>query len=134
MLLHGYPTSGSYSKIIKTLRIGNQQIKEYFYACADAFIFPSKYEGFGLPPLEAMACGTPVIASSKSCMPEVLGNAAKFFDPNEPSQIAKVISNTLNNKKLLKQMSDKGIDQVKKYSWTKMARQTLQLYKNILEK
>ncbi len=122
-------TSGYKKKIILPGFIPEEDLP-LFYACADSFIFPSKYEGFGLPPLEAMACGTPVIASNKSCMPEILGDAAVYFDPNNTQNMAKTIKEVLTNQKLLSEMSNKGLEQVKKYSWNKMARETLQLYKN----
>lgn len=102
------------------------------YRQADLFVFPSHYEGFGLPPLEAMASGVPVVASKVSCMSEILGEAAVYFDPYEPADMADKIHKTLINADLQKEMIKKGFHQIKKYSWAKMARETLQVYKNVL--
>lgn len=123
-------TSGYNCKIIQPGFIPEEDLP-MFYTCADAFIFPSKYEGFGLPPLEAMACGTPVIASNKSCMPEILGTAAEYFNPNKPEEIAKIIKNIITNPAKLKNMSQQGTEQAKKYSWSKMAQETLKIYESI---
>ncbi len=125
--------SGYKSKIIRPGFIPEEDLP-LFYTCADVFIFPSKYEGFGLPPLEAMACGTPVISSNKSCMPEVLDDAAEYFDPSDPKKIAKKIKDILSNEQLMQEMSQKGLKQVKKYSWSKMAKETLKLYKKVLKR
>jgi len=101
------------------------------YKGSQVFVFPSFYEGFGLGPLEAMATGTPVISSNLSCMPEILGDAVIYFDPNKPSEIADKIREVITNPKLRETMIKKGLIQSKKYSWEKMAQQTLELYKNI---
>jgi glycosyltransferase involved in cell wall biosynthesis len=98
------------------------------YQNADLFVFPSHYEGFGLPPLEAMASGIPVVASNISCMPEILGDAAEYFDPNNSADIAEKIYGVLSMKDKQKSMINKGFDQIKKYSWHKMAEETLRVY------
>ncbi|EKD57088.1 MAG: glycosyl transferase, group 1 [uncultured bacterium] len=100
---------------------------------ASAFIFPSHYEGFGLPPLEAMACGTPVISSNVSCMPEILGDAAVYFDPNKPEDMAERINDILISDDKQQILVNKGFEQVKKYSWAKMARETLDVYKEVIK-
>ena len=99
------------------------------YAGADIFIFPSHYEGFGLPPLEAMACGTPVVAANVSCMPEILGNAAEYFVCKDIDNMAEKISNALKDKSRQKEMIELGFKQARKYSWAKMAEETLALYR-----
>lgn len=103
------------------------------YQNADIFVFSSHYEGFGLPPLEAMACGTPVAASNVSCIPEILGQAAMYFDPYEPVDIADKIQQVLVDKNLQKEMTKRGLEQAKKYSWEKMAKETLAFYKKVLD-
>jgi glycosyltransferase involved in cell wall biosynthesis len=101
-----------------------------FYNSAEAFIFPSFYEGFGLGPLEAMACGTPVVSSNLSCMPEILGDAPVYFDPNKVANMAEKIYSVISNPHLRQKIKKKGLLRVKKYSWRKMAQETLLLYRN----
>lgn len=95
---------------------------------ASVYVFPSFYEGFGLPPLEAMACGTPVASSNTSCMPEVCGKNALFFDPYHPSEIAQATQKLLDDGQLRQSLIESGLQHVKKYSWEKMAKETYQLY------
>jgi len=104
----------------------------YFYSGAEAFVFPSLYEGFGIPPLEAMASGTPVLSSNASVMPEVLGDAALFFNPLDIEDIAQAMYQLATTYRIKKELRDKGFKQVKKYSYTKMAHQTLEVYKKAL--
>lgn len=87
----------------------------YFYAGAEVFLFPTLYEGFGLPPLEAMACGTPVIASNAQCMPEVLGDAAILAPPTKAERFAEAILNVLGDQNLHKSMREAGIVQARKF-------------------
>ena len=103
------------------------------YQKSVAFVFPSLIEGFGLPGLEAMAAGTPVIAADASCLPEVYGDAALYFNPHQPNDLAQKIKSVLTNPDLRKSLIQKGSDQVKKYSWAKMANQTWQIYQKILQ-
>ena len=103
------------------------------FAGTRAFVFPSHYEGFGLPPLEAMACGVPVVSSNASCMPEILGEAAVYLDPRNSADIADKINSTLISADLRKKMIKKGFERAKKYSWGKMAQETLQIYREVLE-
>lgn len=98
---------------------------------AKAYVFPSLYEGFGLPPLEAMAKGTPVISSDHLCMKEVLGNSAYYFNGNKISEISKAIQNVLEDEKLRQELVQKGYNQIKKYSWKKMAKITQEVYNNV---
>lgn len=98
------------------------------YSGADFFIFPSIYEGFGLPILEAMRCGTPVITSNVSSMPEVAGDAALYVDPSKPEDIAEKILELVYNKTLREKMREKGFLQAAKFSWEKTARKILNVY------
>lgn len=102
------------------------------YAGALAYVIPSLNEGFGLPPLEAMACGTPVIASNVSCMPEILGDAAYYFDPYNVDDIVKAIKKIVSDKQTRTKLIKKGLDQAKKYSWDKTARKTLEVYNGLI--
>jgi len=101
------------------------------YQQAEAFVFPSLLEGFGLPGLEAMAVGLPVLASNSSCLPEVYGPAAIYFDPLNVNEMASKIKKIISDKRLKQKMIKLGYQQVKKYSWQKMAKETLRVY-NVL--
>ncbi|MBU1180271.1 glycosyltransferase family 4 protein [Patescibacteria group bacterium] len=90
---------------------------------AQAFVYPSFYEGFGFPPLEAQLLGVPVVASSTSSMSEVLGDSALLVNPYDPNEIAKAIDEVLNNRDLRNKLIERGWENVKKYSWTKCARE-----------
>ncbi len=104
---------------------------DILYAETELFIFPSWYEGFGLPPLEAMARGVPVASSNTSVMPEILGSAAAYFDPRQPQAIAETIRSALADKQQLAELKKRGLAQAQGYSWQKMAEQTLKLYELI---
>jgi len=101
------------------------------YSYADLFVFPSLYEGFGLPPLEAMACGAPVITSNTSSLPEVVGDAALQIDPRDPDALAEAMSAVLDDESLAASLREKGFDRVKRFSWERAARHTLELYHRI---
>jgi glycosyltransferase involved in cell wall biosynthesis len=96
-----------------------------------ANVFPSLYEGFGLPPLEAMSKGVPVISSDHPCMREVLGESAYFFDGQQVETIVAAMKKIISEDDLRQALIKKGFEQVKKYSWKKMARETLEIYQNI---
>lgn len=103
-----------------------------YYQHASLFVFPSLSEGFGLPPLEAMAFGAPVLSSNRTAIPEACGEAAEYFDPHSPKDLADKAEELLGNPKRRAQMSKLGKEQVKKFSWKKMAQQTLEVYKESL--
>jgi len=98
------------------------------YQEAEAFVTPSLLEGFGLPGLEAMAVGLPVVSSNASCLPEIYGEAALYFDPLNANQMAKRIKEAITNEKARENLKEKGLKQVKKYSWEKMVKETLAIY------
>ncbi len=100
----------------------------WLYKNVKAYVFPSLMEGFGLPALEAMAHGAPVVSSNATCLPEVYGDAAHYFDPEDVSDITRAISEVLEDKKLRQELIKKGTQQTKKYSWKRMAEQTLAIY------
>ncbi len=102
------------------------------YKKAIAFVMPSKLEGFGLPGLEAMACGCPVIAAKASCLPEIYGDAALYFDPNDPSDLVAKSQLLQTDTQLRQSFIKLGLVQAKKYSWAAMASQTWQIYQNAL--
>lgn len=105
----------------------------WLYAHAEAYIFPSLMEGFGLPGLEAMAHGTPVISSNATCLPEIYGDAARYFDPKDVSDMARVIGEVLGNPAAKRQLSTDGYQRIKKFSWKKMASETLAIYEKVLK-
>lgn len=103
-----------------------------FYSAAEALVFPSLYEGFGITPLEAMAAGTPVITSNISCLPEVLGDAALYCDPYDIEDIAAKMQELAKSYHLKKSLREAGFKQVKKYSFAKMSKEILELYEEVL--
>lgn len=100
----------------------------YFYNAASLFVYPSLYEGFGIPVTEAMACGCPVIASDTSSLPEVAGDAGILIDPNNIDEIAKAIIEVLNNSIKREEMIQKGFKQIKKFSWEDSAKKYIEIY------
>ncbi|HSA84091.1 MAG TPA: glycosyltransferase family 1 protein [Patescibacteria group bacterium] len=106
----------------------------YFYKNARCFVLPSLYEGFGLPVLEAMKQGCPVITSNISSLPEAGGEAALYVDPEDVDDIAKKMTQLLSSEKLRKELIEKGKEQVKKFSWEKTARATLAVLEEVAKK
>jgi glycosyltransferase involved in cell wall biosynthesis len=102
-----------------------------FYSSASAFVFPSLYEGFGLPPLEAMASGTPVVCSGLSSLPEVVGDAAILINPENVFDIARGMRESLLSENLRKSLIQKGLTQVRQFHWERTARQVLEVYREI---
>ncbi len=98
------------------------------YRTATAFVYPSLFEGFGLPPVEAMACGTPVITSNNSSLPEVVGNAAVLIDACDERALADALLQIVNDQPLRARLREQGIEQAKKYTWRDAAEKTLRLY------
>jgi len=98
------------------------------YQAADLFVFPSLYEGFGLPILESMACGTPVVSSNAASLPEVVGRAGILVDPYDANEMAGAMSRVLTDKKLVGTLIKEGLKHSKKFSWAETAKQTLAIY------
>jgi glycosyltransferase involved in cell wall biosynthesis len=101
------------------------------YAASDLFVFPSLYEGFGLPPLEAMACGVPVVASNVSSIPEVVGDAAHLIDPHNPSDIAAGIHKVLTDSAYRFDLINHGLAQAAGFTWEKSARKMIELFEAV---
>lgn len=116
-------------KVIHTGKVTDQELVD-FYNLSDVFAFPSLYEGFGLPPLEAMACGTPVIASNQSSVPEVLGNAAYYIDPYSVKQITKALEIQLQNPKEKNPLVEKGYRRVQ---WFRDKKNTDEKLESLME-
>jgi glycosyltransferase involved in cell wall biosynthesis len=103
----------------------------HLYNAAALFVFPSLKEGFGLPPVEAMACGTPVVASNTSSMPEVLGDAALLVPPTEADAIADAMASVLTSRSLSESLRERGLERSSHFSWHKTAYQTLTAYRSL---
>jgi glycosyltransferase involved in cell wall biosynthesis len=138
---------GSFNKfeleLINTLGFGSEQVRQIggsdeqlssLYHQAVAFVYPSLYEGFGLPPLEAMAAGCPVISSNASSMPEVIGNAGKYFNPNDLEEIQFALEKVVSSPELRSRLIGLGFKNIEKFSWQKCALETLDIYKNLTGK
>ncbi len=117
-------------KIVETGYVPDYDLP-FLYSNAEVFVYPSLYEGFGMPPLEAMACGCPVIVSNNSSFPEVVGNAGIKVKAKDISQIAKEIERVLKNNKLKKELILKGIDQAKKFNWSTSAKNVIKVFEKI---
>lgn len=111
--------------------VSDKRLRWLYEHCA-AYVFPSLSEGFGLPGLEAMRHGAPVVSSNASCLPEIYDDAAHYFDPEDTRAIADAINEVLTDDALCKNLVKKGRDQANKYSWRRMAEQTLTIYKQAL--
>jgi len=101
------------------------------YRGAEMFVYPSLYEGFGLPVLEAMACGIPVITSDRSSLPEVAGNAALLVDPTQPEALATALSAVVTDRVLREELRRRGLARAKDFSWEAVARKTLAVYRDV---
>lgn len=110
---------------LKTCGYIEREDRPYVYNLASLFVYPSFFEGFGLPILEAMACGAPVIASNNSSIPEVAGRAAIFIDPNRPSELAEAMKAVLTDEKLYTNIKERGLLQSKKFNWKKCALESM---------
>jgi len=119
-------------EVVKFLGFVKKDELKVFYQAAEAFVFPSLYEGFGLPPLESMALGTPVVTSGVSSLPEVVGEAAMIVKPENVFDIARGIREVLTGDELRASLIAKGQEQVKRFSWYDTARQVLDLYREVI--
>lgn len=122
----------NYQNILFTDFVPDEQLN-WLYKHATAYTFPSLMEGFGLPPLEAMGHGLPVVASNATCIPEICGDAAVYFDPRNVDEMARTIDSVLTDDKLRLRLAAAGYKQIKKYSWKRMAKQTHAIYRRLLE-
>jgi len=111
--------------------VPDPQLK-WLYQHTAAYVFPSLSEGFGLPPLEAMSCGAPVVSSNATCLPEVNGGAAYYFDPLDIQDMANAIGKVISSQELRTKLIAAGKKQFKKYSWRRTAEQTLDVYRQVL--
>jgi glycosyltransferase involved in cell wall biosynthesis len=118
----------AFAKDIRCLGFVEDQGLPDLYRAAEVFVYPSLYEGFGMPPLEAMACGCPVIASARGSLGEVLGEAAVRVEPDDIHAIARELFRLATNPSLRNEFRAAGLTQANKFNWTETARQTLNVY------
>ncbi len=111
----------------------SDEILDIIYRKSKAFVFASLYEGFGIPPLEAMSRKLPVISSDHPCMKEILEDSAYFFDGQDENSITESMKKILENEEMRQDLIEKGLQQIKKYSWGKMAKETKKIYSEINE-
>lgn len=116
------------SRIIFTGYVPDEDLSA-IYSGATAFVYPSLYEGFGLPPLEAMQCGTPVITSNTSSLPEVVGDAGIMIDPKQEDELCQALLNIIQDSELRANLSQKGIERASQFSWTRCAEETVKVYR-----
>lgn len=126
-ILRKLTTSKVRNRIHHVGYVSNEDLP-YLYAGADAFVFASIYEGFGIPPLEAMACGIPVISSNASSLPEVVGDAARMVDPFSVDDIEAALVDVCTNENRREQMRVLSLKQAKKFSWDQTARQMIRIF------
>ena len=120
------------SKIICTGFVPDEDLAP-LYSNAEVFIYPSFYEGFGLPPLEAMKCGTPVVTSNTSSLPEVVGNAGLMLDPNDLDGFSNAIASVLDEPRFAADLRERSLKQASRFSWAKCAEETIKAYKTALQ-
>jgi glycosyltransferase involved in cell wall biosynthesis len=106
--------------------------KALWYAAATAFVFPSLYEGFGIPPLEAMACGTPVVTSNAASLPEVVGDAGLLIAPDDVSGWAAALKRVWIDAAQRAELADRGVKQAQQFTWQATARQIVQAYHRLI--
>lgn len=137
----GGDTNKNERKFINNLGIENKVIRKpiqnihqiiNYYKNAQCFVFPSVYEGFGFPILEAFQCGCPVLCSNVSSFPEVAGDGAEYFDPYSENSMKNAVLNVLNNESRRQQLINKGYERLKLFSWEKTAELTREVYKKVL--
>jgi len=123
-------SSGLAGEVVMPGYLPQEEVRR-LYSYADLFVYPSLYEGFGLSPLEAMACGAPVITSNASLFPEVVGDAALPVDPRDPAAPAEAMEAVLEDESLAATLRARGFNHAKRFSWERTARKILQIYRRI---
>lgn len=122
-----------YKDDIKFIGYVDPEDKKQVYSLASVFAFPSFYEGFGFPPLEAMACGLPVVASYSSSLPEILGDASLMVDPYNISEISQAIEQVLTNQEFRQNLIKKGLIKASEFTWEKTAKNYLELFNSVMD-
>lgn len=112
----------------------NSEELAMYLACADAFVFPSLYEGFGLPALEAMSCGAAVVVSNRSSIPEVVGDAGLYFDPSSQDECVRQLIAVTSDRALRQELGRRGLQRAKLFSWRRAAEQIFEIYRGLKSK
>jgi glycosyltransferase involved in cell wall biosynthesis len=108
-----------------------QEDLPWVYNLSDLFVYPTRYEGFGLPALEAMACGVPVITTNVSSMPEIIGDTGVLVEPHNATALADAITRTISNSQLMAELAVKGLERAKQFTWERTACETLRVYRKV---
>src|SRR5205807_1543464 len=131
-LIHHAVRHSPFAKDIFSLGFVEDNRLSALYRAADGFVYPSLYEGFGLPPLEAMACGCPVLCSNRGSLAEVAGNAALMVDPENVADLKTQLTRLATDSSLRKQLRAEGLQQAKRFHWQGTAAATLRVYERAL--
>src|SRR5712692_5185974 len=126
------PRLGMSGQII--YRYIEEEDKPVIYSGASLFVYPSYYEGFGLPPLEAMSCGAPVVCSNRTSLPEVVGDAAITFDPDNTGQLVAAMRSVLTDRELAANLRARSLQQAARFDWRKTATETLAIYEEAYQR
>jgi alpha-1,3-rhamnosyl/mannosyltransferase len=132
-LFESLEKSPARARVVLAGYVLDEQLRALYSTCA-AFVYPSLYEGFGLPPLEAMSCGAPVIAGNTPAVVEVSGGAARLFDPRDASQLARALLQLLDDDAARRALSEAGLRRAAQFSWQRTARATLDVYAEALKR
>jgi alpha-1,3-rhamnosyl/mannosyltransferase len=132
-LFESIEKSPARGRVVLAGYVSDEQLCALYSACT-AFVYPSLYEGFGLPPLEAMSCGAPVLAGDTPAVAEVSGGAARLFDPRDATQLARVILELLDDYTARRALSEAGLRRAAQFSWQRTARMTLDVYAEALKR
>jgi glycosyltransferase involved in cell wall biosynthesis len=128
--LRAIEQSGVGDQVLLTDYVSEEDLPA-LYSGALAFVYPSYFEGFGLPPLEAMQCGTPVIVGDRTSLPEVVGDAGLLVNPFDESEIAAALARLIDDPNLRQNLRVKGMQRAAKFSWHETARRTLAVYEEV---
>jgi glycosyltransferase involved in cell wall biosynthesis len=132
-LFTAHKRSAAAERIVFTGYLSDEELGALYSSCA-VFIYPSIYEGFGLPPLEAMACGAPVIASDISSIKEVVGKAARLVSPSSKDELARAINELLDSEYLRRDLSTRGVKRAAEFCWSESAAATREVYAEAIER
>ncbi len=131
--IHAAAGQSPFAADIRSLGFVADQDLPNLYRAADVFVYPSLYEGFGMPPIEAMACGCPVISSTRGSLGEIIGNAAATVDPEDVGSMAKQLALLANDANLRERLARAGLVQAKNFDWNRTASETLFTYARVAQ-
>jgi glycosyltransferase involved in cell wall biosynthesis len=132
-VFEAFEKSSARASLVLAGYLGDEDLRALYSSCR-AFVYPSVYEGFGLPPLEAMSCGAPVVAGRTPAVSEVTAGAARLFNPRDPSELARALVELLDDEAARRELSDAGLRRAAQFSWERTARMTLEVYAEALKR